>query len=177
MKNKELFEVFCKALGLYFAMQAFINVKDTIIYAIQLQNGDQWINIFFIGQTLIFNGIAAVFLIRKSALIANLFFKKSESNLEIVFNKVDLTELIIITIGGIVVINSIPSLLSQIINFIYFNPYSRMDKNEYWTNRNTFDLIYFTFRIIVGLLVIANARLISGRIIKLSDKSDKIGGI
>ncbi len=178
MKNQELFEVFCKALGLYFAMQAFINIKDTIIYGMQLQNGDDWVYIFFVGQTLsfLFNGIASLILINKSAFIATKIFKESGNNLEIVINKIELIELVIITISGVLIINSIPNLLAHIINFIYFNPFDRMEKSEFWTNKNTSDLIYSTFKLTVGLLTITNARLISRRLTKIGDKSDQLGG-
>ena len=40
MKNRELFEVFCKALGLYFVILAITNFKDTIFYGV----GNQMLN-------------------------------------------------------------------------------------------------------------------------------------
>ena len=83
-------------------------------------------------------------------------------------------ELAIITISGITIIDSLPEILKNTISYIYFNPYSRMEKSEYWTNKNTSDLIYSILKLAVGLLAIINARLVSRRLIKIGEKSDQI---
>lgn len=169
-----MIKVFCKAFGLYFAVQAVVIIKDVTFYGIGNALDNYPLRYFdLIGPILnfIFNGIAAWILIGKSDFVVSKIIKESEDNFDVKVNKSDLMELVIIGISLLIIIGSIPEILFKLTTYI---PLDRLEKNEFWTPRNQGDILYSIFKLIVGLLTITNSRLISSRLTKIGDRSDQI---
>ena len=179
MRQYDLIKIFCKAFGLYFAIQAIITIKDTFYYGVATEffaNEDTHLYFFLGGQLLnfLFNAIAAWVLIKKSDLVTSKIIKDNNDKLELNMKQSDLIELVIIGISGLLIINSIPEILNKVVNYIYINPYDRIERNEFWTSKNKADIFYSIFKLVVGLLTILNGRQISRRLTKIGDKDDLI---
>jgi hypothetical protein len=179
MKHNDLIKIFCKAFGLYFAIQAIVNIKDAILTGVGIPifgEGNSSMYFFLSIQifNVAFNSIAAWLLITKADLITSKIIRDTEDKTNFTTTKTDLIELVVIAISGLVIIDSMPEILNKLTHYIYFNPNDRIEKNEFWTSNNKANLMYSIFKLAVGLVTIANGRLISRWLTKIGDKSDKI---
>jgi hypothetical protein len=177
MKYDDLIRIFCKTFGLYFVILAAINIKDVIFYGLSAQFVDSTFGssfyLFAGGQTynFVFNVMAAWILITKTEFVSRRILKGGTGVFELNVNKSDLIELVIIAIGILLIVNAVPVIFSILANYI---PLSRLDKEEYWSNRNQQDIFYSIFKFLVGLVTVSNGRLIARRLTKIGDRSDQI---
>ncbi len=172
MKHKDLIKIACKVFGLYFIIQAIINIKDVIFYAISLQftpKADDSLSFFYTFFSVqvcnfLFNGLAAWILIGKSNFISNKLIKDSNDTSDLIVKKDNLIELIIIGISGYMTIYSLPEILNKIFNYFYNNPYNRMGNKQ--------NISYSIFKLVVGLMVLINAKQISRRLIRIGNRNN-----
>jgi hypothetical protein len=179
MRQYDIIKVFCKALGLYFATQAFVNAKDITYYLVvtEFYDNESTRLYYFIGGQfihLLFNIIAAWVLIKKADFVTGRIMTDTNDKLELNVKKTDLIELVIIGISGLLIIESTPELINKLVNYVYLNPYDRAEKNEFWTSDTKANILYSVFKLAVGLVTIANSRLISRRLTKIGDKDELI---
>jgi hypothetical protein len=179
MKHTDVFKTFCKAFGLYFAIQVLINIKETFFFGVvnKLYDDNPVDFYYFTGAQIfnvIFNGMAAWILISKADLITSKFLKDSSDRFDIMITKRDLMELIIIGVSGVIILDAIPDFFHKIVYYVYFNPYEEYERERFWTNQNRADIFYFGFKMVVGLLVLVNYRIISKRLISIGEKDDHI---
>jgi len=181
MKQQSLLTIFCKALGIYFFIQAILNVRDMFFYSIgsQMSDDEGYFFMVLISQLvyLISNVCIAWYLIMRSeVIIAKVVKADDQDNVRVsTLSKQDWIELVIIGVGIFVVVHAIPEMLYKLVNYIHLNPFDRNEKDAFWeVNNNKGDFIFSIFKVVVGIIAITNARLISGRLIRMGDKSDQM---
>jgi hypothetical protein len=177
MRQYDLIKTTCKIFGLYFAVQASVNIKDIFVYGAgaHLYGAEDTSWYYFYGEqffNLIFNGIAAWLLLSKSQFITSKIIQNTEDKIDLNISKIDLIELAVIIIAGLLIINSIPEILNKLIHYIYFNPYDKIEKDRFWTSDSKADIFYSISKLAVGLLTITRGRQISKLLTKLGEESD-----
>ena len=178
MKNADIVNVFCKLFGLYFAIQVLVNVKDTILFGVinELYDNKAPDFYYFLGgqfSNMLFNSIAAWFLISKTDLVVRKLIVHSDKKLDFNVTKTDLIELAIIGVSLIIMMDAIPELLHKVVSYIYFNPYDKNEKELFWTNKTRGDIFYFSCKFVVGLITILNYRFIAKTLIRIGVEDDK----
>jgi hypothetical protein len=179
MKQTDLINIFCKTFGLYFIIQAVVNIKDIFFYetVFQFYEDDNSTLYFMVGQcafNFIFNLLAAWILICKSKWITSKIIKNPNETIEFTIQKTDLIELILIAISGLLIIHSFPEILNKMTNYIYLNPYDRIEKDAFWTSKQKADIAYSIFKFATGILILTNTRQLAKRLTKIGDKDDNI---
>ena len=149
MKHSDLIKVFCKTFGLYFSIQAFVNIKQIVFYGIstQLYVANY---LFIIGEqifNLIFNGVLAWILITRTDQVTTRIIKSSDDKLDLNLKISNYIELILITLSTLAIMDSIPMIIDKVFNYIMV------------------DIVYPTIKLVIGLLTIVNYRIIAKRII------------
>jgi len=181
MKQQNLLTLFCKALGIYFFIQAVLNIRDMFFYSIgsQMSDDNGYFFVVLISQLvyLVSNVCIAWYLIMRADVIVSKVMKVSDQDGTGVSasSKQDWIELVIIGVSIFVVLQAIPEMLYKLVNYIHLNPFDRNEKDAFWAvNNNRGDFIFSIFKVVVGIIAITNARLISGRLIRMGDKSDQL---
>ena len=147
MNQRTLIGTFCKAFGLYFAIQVLLNIKDTLFFGVMnnLYDSRPADFYYFIGAqffNVLFNGVAAWTLIAKSDFLSSKLTRDTSDELKIDLKTKDAIELVIIGISGLIIIESIPEIFTKLANYIYFNPFDKVERNDFWTSEKISAIYY-----------------------------------
>lgn len=147
-------------------LDVFLGTENFAVYKL-----NHWYLFWRIILEILFYVVGAWFLVSKSDLIADKLTRKSNDQLQLSATKADLAELLIIAIGMLVIVSSIPEILSTVSRYLYFNEYGQEDRSLYWESKNRkAELLYSVFKLAVGLLATTNARMIARRLMRIGDK-------
>lgn len=184
MKQKEIIQLFSKAVGLLLIIQAAINIKSIIIYSVEIAgfvSREEDFGIYiFIGEqlfTFLFYSFLAWFLITKTTYISTTILKIENDEISTKISQSYFIELIIITISGWLILFSIPEIANKLVVYVFFNPYDRGSKTELWNFRDTSQLSYSIIKLVVGFFTINNYRFLSKKLIIIGQKQDLDDGI
>ncbi len=112
----------------------------------------------------------AYFAVFKTELIVNKISKNNEGTLELRNSKTDLIEIALAIISVIAIINSIPDLLSQQVNSIYYHDQKEV---EFWTTAAKNHLYRNIFMLAAGIFLLLNTRNFAKWIVNRGEQDDK----
>lgn len=108
----------------------------------------------------------------KAELISLKLAGKRNDQLVVPLGKPDFIELVVLAIGTLAVVGAIPELMHKVSQYLYFNTYGRAD-NQFWDDKgNHAAVVYSMLKLAVGLVTVANARVLARR---LSGRDEKPG--
>jgi hypothetical protein len=159
MNTRQLFEVLCKALGLYLLFHTFLSVKEILIVLATMGSKiDEYLP-FVAGQLVLTLGaylFGAWFMISKSMWIATRMMGPGEL---VAFHpsRREILSGVIVFIGLLSMVQAIPEIVGKLSHFIYFNDFDREDRQMFWDrNQRKENLVFAVVKLAVGLLVLAN---------------------
>lgn len=178
MNQKQLIEVVSKSFGLYFIIEVFLNIKQLVFYGFGFAayGDDNFSLYFYLGQNIsdtIIYSIGAWLFIVKSEFVSNKVANIKPDEIQLTVSKSDLIEIVIIAIGVLSIVSSIPEILNKLTAYLYFNEFGRADKNLYWNeNSRKADILFSVFKLAIGFVTILNGRLIAKKITCIGDKDE-----
>jgi hypothetical protein len=181
MTNSDILKTASKVFGLYFMVQALMSLRDLFYYltgTFSSKGDNEGIFMILTSQIYMgtFNLAAGVILIFKADWVASKLAPDPAGHLAVGLDKKGWIELALIVISGLTILNSFPEILYKGVYYVYFNDYDEAERQFFWTNKNKADIFYSIFKFAVGLFVLLNARNFAGRLQKIGDKDDKLGG-
>jgi len=177
MNQKEIANIASKCFGLYFIVIGVVNLKQLVIMGLpSLYRDYEESTIFYLGLVLLdacFYFLAAWVLIKKSDWVAGRLTKDG-GDVNINIPKADLIEIVIIGICISVIVYALPEILNKLSRYLYFNEFSKNERNQFWDGKNQrAEIIYSVFKLAISLMVITNARWISKRLGTIGTKDDE----
>jgi hypothetical protein len=122
----------------------------------------------------IFNSLVGLMLIVKADWVTDKLKIQKTGDLKLNLEKADWIELVIVAVGSLTIIYSIPEFMHKIVNYVYFNDYEKADRHLFWTGKNKADVFYSLFKFAVGLFFLLNARNFSKRLTRIGDRDEKL---
>ncbi|MEQ8470838.1 MAG: hypothetical protein RIC35_06610 [Marinoscillum sp.] len=174
MTKTELLNTAIKIFGLYY----FVRFVQHFMEFLFMIFGN---NFFTDGQGLfIYAGISITFLVEvgfayvaifRTELIANKISSTNQGTVELRTTKTDLLEIALAIVSVLAILNSIPNLLSQQVNSIYYHDHKEA---EFWTTAAKNLLYQNLFILAAGTFLLLNARNFAKWIVNHGTQDDKL---
>lgn len=133
-------------------------------------DGQGWFIYAGISLTFLVDFVFAYFAIFRTELITEKISTTNPETLEFQTTKTDLTEIALAIISIVAILNSIPNLLSQQVNSIYYHDHKEM---EFWTTTAKNHLYQNLFALAAGTFLLFNARNFAKWITNRGEQDDK----
>jgi hypothetical protein len=159
MTKNNIYEILIKSIGLVLVYQIIFIVREfsgnLMMFSIQSQNHDEMkgqniFTIYYIASILVLT-LISYFLIFKTKLILNKINKNDldDTDLNLTINKNELFNVVLKTLGFIIIIWTFPSFVIELIK--YFNK-ENQELNTFFVQKE--NLIYASIKIAIGIIVI-----------------------
>ena len=175
MTKSDIFNLTFKLIGFYFLVLFFTNVIQLILVLINSLSADYGDGMWMMYGGMIINVILNFFLgyilVFKTERITKLLkIKSSTGTLKMAMDKRDLIELSLIVISVIAIVFSIPTILANITDIIYFP-----QNDEFGYSEKSFDSHSMTkvVQLALGIFLLLNARNFAKWINKRGIKDDE----
>ncbi|MDN5215790.1 hypothetical protein QQ020_27175 [Fulvivirgaceae bacterium BMA12] len=175
MTKTELLNVAIKIFGLYYFVRFVQHFMEFLFMAFgtnfydddQLQGWFIYAGIFL---TFLVDFVFAYFAIFRTEYIVSKISRNNEGTLELQTTKTDLLEIALAIISIVAILNSIPDLLSQQVNSIYYHDHKEV---EFWTTTMKNHLYQSLFMLAVGIFLLFNSRNFAKWIVNRGERDDK----
>ena len=174
MTKSELLNIVIKIFGLYYFVRFVQHLMEFLFMVIGNSTFDYGLETWFVYSgifitTLVELAFAYVATLR-TELIANRLSGGTEETLTLPTSKTDLIEIALAVISVLAIVYSIPSILAQIIDNIYFHNHQ---ETEFWTRPTKKNLIQSTMTLVIGIFLLLNSRNFAKRIVNRGELDDK----
>ena len=179
MTKSELLNTAIKIFGLYYFVRFVQHVIEFIFMIIGsdfYRQPDSSIVLAGISLTFVVDLAFAYFALFRTELISNKISKSSQEAVELGVTKTDLLEIALAIVAILTILSSIPDLLTQQVNSIYYHD----NELEFWTTDAKNQLFKNLFMLVAGFFLLLNARNFSKWIVKngsqddVKDEADKL---
>ncbi|MDH5609393.1 MAG: hypothetical protein OEY56_07935 [Cyclobacteriaceae bacterium] len=174
MAKSELLYIAIKIFGLYFIVQFvqyFIDFLFMVVGNNLFTNDAEMIYVFagiaITGLVYLIFGVLAIF---KTELIARRILRPTSELVNISTSKLDIIEIALVTISVLAIVYSIPSILSQTVDNIYFHD---PKETEFWTKSTKGEFFESVFITVIGIFLLLNARNFAKMIVKRGERDDR----
>lgn len=174
MTKTELLNTAIKIFGLYYFVRFVQHLMEYLFMMIGNNYlGDGVLEGWYIYSGFLFTlGVELTFVffaIFRTELITRKISKTSEGTLELATNKTDLLEIAFAVISVLAILNSIPNLLAQQVNSIYYHDHKEL---EFWTTDAKNQLFRNLFILGTGVFLLLNSRNFAKLILKRGERDD-----
>ncbi|WP_420577989.1 hypothetical protein [Ekhidna sp.] len=174
MTKSELLNIVIKVFGLYYFVLFAQHLMEFIYMMVASglydnSQSDRWIILGGIFMTFFVDLVFAYFALFKTELITNRISRNNEGTVELGTTKTDLLEISFAVVAIVAILNSIPNLLTQQVNSIYYHDHREL---EFWTTNSKNELFQNLFILIAGIFLLLNSRNFAKWITKRGEQDD-----
>ena len=130
---------------------------------------DRWVILGGIFMTFLVDLLFAYFALFKTELITNKISQKNEGTVELETTKTDILEIALAVLAIAAILNSIPNLLTQQVNSIYYHDHKEL---AFWSTSSKNELFQNLFILIAGIFLLLNSRNFAKWITKRGEQDD-----
>ena len=166
-----------KIFGLWLFVLAALEFRS-LIYFISAElaspsyRDNAWMSTLFILINLVLLIVVGLILIYKADRISRRLGPADVGAMTSPVTKIDIIEIVIITIGFVAILDSVPLVLQKLVSYAYFNDYQPHERNLYWGSNEIAAMIFAVFEFISGMFLLFNARHFAKGLHRLSERED-----
>lgn len=175
MTKTVLLNTAIKIFGLYYFVRFVQNFTELLFLFL----GNSFFDSPRLDSALIYSGITLTVLVDltfayvaifRTQLITDRISKTEIENSALGVSKTDLMEIALAVISVLAIVNSVPDLLTQQVNNIYYHDHAEV---EFWTTGAKNQFFQLLFTLIVGIFMLINSRNFAKRITKRGEQDDQ----
>jgi hypothetical protein len=123
---------------------------------------------------LVFNTVAGLLMVFKADWISDKLRTPANGYINSALEKTDIIELVLIAIGVIAILYSVPEMLYKLVTYAYFNDYDENEERLFWTDGNNLsNMLFSAFKFVAGLFLLLNARNFARRLRRAGEREDQ----